>query len=258
MVFSSVQSRKRKRTRPLDEIKNQQLRDLQNQLESLRKEKACIEKKLHASEVALQSVPDLQTKAALQKENKRLQALCSWRLYVQGNHDELLKASKPFQDLVESHETTLKELRLLNSWLQNPTELINRSKPYQKITKKKEELEIEVKALRKQKTEYNPAKQTPVLLPGVGVPVTVCRVHKWVLSNVMSNELTSAIQAQMKTVKEMFSGSFPSRPIIKIEYIMNNELYRQFDSTRNLFRKLGRDTHELLLFHGTQPHNVKT
>lgn len=67
------------------------------------------------------------------------------------------------------------------------------------------------------------------------------------------SKLTPQILNQMKRLKESFSKDFPVK---KIEYIFNDDLYRQFDETRSKFIWRRRNATEVLLFHGTNVANI--
>ena len=86
----------------------------------------------------------------------------------------------------------------------------------------------------------------------VGCPVTVRRVGSMITNDDLSR-LTQAILIQLKSIKDLSSKAFS---VIRIEYVMNDRLYRQFDETRTAFRRLGRNSQEVLLFHGTNPSNI--
>ena len=88
----------------------------------------------------------------------------------------------------------------------------------------------------------------------VGCPVTVRRVgFDGMITNDDLSRLTQAILIQLKSIKDLFSKAFS---VIRIEYVMNDQLYRQFDETRTAFRRLGRNSQEVLLFHGTNPSSI--
>lgn len=62
----------------------------------------------------------------------------------------------------------------------------------------------------------------------------------------------------MKLVRDRFVAAFPKLAIIKIDYIMNTHLYKTFDNTRREFKRLGKNTNEVILFHGTyHPKNIR-
>jgi hypothetical protein len=91
--------------------------------------------------------------------------------------------------------------------------------------------------------------------PFVGSPIAVRRVNSLGISDGRLNELTPAILKQLKAVRDTFVRSFPGRSIKKIEYIMNDTLYNQFDSTRRQFQRMGHGQ-EIILFHGTKWGNI--
>jgi hypothetical protein len=90
----------------------------------------------------------------------------------------------------------------------------------------------------------------------VGCPVIVRRVG--IFGEFMDddlNYLTQAMLTQLKAIKDSFSKAFP---VLRIEYIMNDRLYKQFKDTRATFRRLGRNSQEVLLFHGTFASNINS
>ena len=88
----------------------------------------------------------------------------------------------------------------------------------------------------------------------MGAQVAVRRANGWA-GHV--RELTPAILEQMRVIKENFLQNLPGSTIIKIEYIMNDTLYKQFNDTKAKFRNSPRkSTKEVLLFHGTKPENI--
>lgn len=93
-------------------------------------------------------------------------------------------------------------------------------------------------------------------LGSVGAHIEVRRINGWQYQTGTDvSQLTPAILKQLKTVKDNFN--VPGCNIIKIEYIMNDALYKQFNDTKAKFRRLpGRSTKEEILFHGTSPENV--
>jgi hypothetical protein len=95
-------------------------------------------------------------------------------------------------------------------------------------------------------------------LEAVGAHVAVRRANSFgfLQSDGNMSDLTPAILKQMRIVKDNFSKNLPTLTISKIEYIMNDALYQQFNNTKAEFRQFGRNTKELLLFHGTKAQNV--
>ena len=99
-------------------------------------------------------------------------------------------------------------------------------------------------------------KKKQELKKKVGVSIEVRRIGR---NGIMGNEdldkLTPAIIDQMKKVKEQFAKL---HRVKKIEYIMNDYLYKQFDETKAKFRSMGRGTNEALVFHGTDRNNINS
>ena len=92
----------------------------------------------------------------------------------------------------------------------------------------------------------------------VGTDVAVCYVNLWgtLTQGGDVGNLTPAILKQMNIIKNNFMQNLPNHTIVRIEYIINDALYNQFNNTKAEFRKFGRNTQEVLLFHGTHPQNV--
>jgi hypothetical protein len=100
-------------------------------------------------------------------------------------------------------------------------------------------------------------QQAALQVVGAHVAVRRANVNVGFLGSQLSvSVLTPEILKQMRIVKDNFSKNLPSYTISKIEYIMNDTLYRQFNNTKAEFRKYGRNTKEILVFHGTNPQNV--
>jgi hypothetical protein len=97
-------------------------------------------------------------------------------------------------------------------------------------------------------------KKSRELQAKVGAPVAVRHIGKWGgFTAADLDKLTPAMIAQMKAVTEQFAKV---QPVTKIEYILNNNLYKQYEDTRGKFRKQGRGTKEVLVFHGTDVKNI--
>jgi len=68
-------------------------------------------------------------------------------------------------------------------------------------------------------------------------PLKVLKILKWVAFN--------------------FKRELPGHKITKIEFIRNDRLYERFRKTKEEFKRLGKTTKEMLLYHGTRSENVK-
>lgn len=95
-------------------------------------------------------------------------------------------------------------------------------------------------------------------LQEIGVQVDIRSMNQWGSLGQGGNahDLSMAILKQMKIIKRSFLKNLPNLTIKKIEYIMNDNLYNQFNATKAEFRKYGRNTKEMLLFHGTNQQNM--
>lgn len=60
----------------------------------------------------------------------------------------------------------------------------------------------------------------------------------------------------LKWVAFNFKRELPGHRITKIEFIRNDRLYERFRKTKEEFKRLGKTTKEMLLYHGTRPENV--
>jgi hypothetical protein len=61
----------------------------------------------------------------------------------------------------------------------------------------------------------------------------------------------------LKWVAFNFKRELPGHRITKIEFIRNDRLYERFRKTKEEFKRLGKNTKEMLLYHGTRSENVK-
>jgi hypothetical protein len=61
----------------------------------------------------------------------------------------------------------------------------------------------------------------------------------------------------LKWVAFNFKRELPEHRITKIEFIRNDRLYERFRKTKEEFKRLGKTTKEILLYHGTRSENVK-
>lgn len=90
----------------------------------------------------------------------------------------------------------------------------------------------------------------------VGCPVAIRQVGFF--GGMIDDDLnkgTPAILRQMKIIKESFSETFP---VTKVEYIMNDRLYKRYDETRATLRQKRRNANEVLLFHGTKENYINS
>jgi hypothetical protein len=68
--------------------------------------------------------------------------------------------------------------------------------------------------------------------------------------------LSLSVLKRLKWVSWDFKGELPNMRLTKIEYVLNETLYDTFNQTKAEFQRQGKDTKEILLFHGTKPENV--
>jgi hypothetical protein len=94
----------------------------------------------------------------------------------------------------------------------------------------------------------------------VGAPIGVRRVlpakKKGELAVVDFDLISPEVFTQLQNVKMTFSRGLPLFRVTKIEWIINDRLRVQFEKCREEFEKKGRDTSEILLFHGTGWQNI--
>lgn len=95
-------------------------------------------------------------------------------------------------------------------------------------------------------------------IEAVGIPIIVRDVdaRKEFSPNEKIDVLTPAILRQIGVVKRNFAKHYPEKTIHKIEFIVNDELFRGFEDTKRRMCRAGRSTHEKVLFHGTAPQNI--
>ena len=126
---------------------------------------------------------------------------------------------------------------------------------YRRIISETRSQELE-KKMKEQQNESVLQKKKQEIEKNVGVPVHVRRIDRLgAIKDEDLDKLTPAMVTQMKNVMEQF---VKLHPVQKIEYIFNDYLYKQFDETRAKFRKMGRGTNELLVFHGTDRKNINS
>jgi hypothetical protein len=88
----------------------------------------------------------------------------------------------------------------------------------------------------------------------VGCPVRVRHVANGkAMEEDNLSRLTKAMIQQLKTVRETFALL---QEVKSIDYIINDNLYKQFDEARSKLRSYGRGGQEQLLFHGTNQRNI--
>jgi hypothetical protein len=85
----------------------------------------------------------------------------------------------------------------------------------------------------------------------IGAPIAVVRVGKWAEDDL--NKLTRIMINHMRTVVQTFAKT---KPVKKIEYLMNAELYKKYDETRSKFWSAGRSGSEVIAYHGTSQRNI--
>jgi len=103
----------------------------------------------------------------------------------------------------------------------------------------------------KSKVPKDVTKKQQELETTIGAPVAVVRVGKWADDDL--NKLTRIMINHMKTVVQTFART---KPVKKIEYLMNAELYKKYDETRSKFWSVGRSGSEVIAYHGTSQRNI--
>ena len=95
----------------------------------------------------------------------------------------------------------------------------------------------------------------------IGVPILARQVNTRGRLNDGAEAGVEGIRPEMvemlKRVKELFKQSLPTFNIHRIDLIVNPKLQSVYEQTRREFERLGRNTEEVVLFHGTKPMNVE-
>ena len=89
------------------------------------------------------------------------------------------------------------------------------------------------------------------------MPITVRRFDGTKLVTCGHESLTPLTLDFMKSVKETFSKTLSAKRVTRVEWIVNDKLRKQYNEAREAFRKAGRSTDEVILFHGTALGNVE-
>jgi hypothetical protein len=91
----------------------------------------------------------------------------------------------------------------------------------------------------------------------VGAPLVVQKINwQGVSSRGQLNSLPTGLLEQIKVVKKKFSKSSPKSRILKIECVMNEVLFEQFEAAKKRLDFVGRPSEEQILFHGTGVFNI--
>lgn len=91
----------------------------------------------------------------------------------------------------------------------------------------------------------------------VGAPLVVQKINwQGVSSRGHLNSLPTGLLEQIKVVKKKFSKSSPKSRILKIECVMNEILFEQFEAAKKRLDFVGRPSEEQILFHGTGVFNI--
>jgi len=171
--------------------------------------------------------------------------------------EELMRIRLKLEESEKREQETKERLaeleRMMKERDERERQLAELQERQRKAEQARQEKEKEERARKQEERRQNQSA-----LQQVGVPVTVRQVNRWGSFGRDGNtrDLTLAILKQMKIIKRCFSKNLPNYTISKIEYIMNDALYNQFNATKAEFRKSGRNTKEMLLFHGTNPQNI--
>ena len=119
---------------------------------------------------------------------------------------------------------------------------------------------------QKQKTMLKAIeRERQCILQDLAVPVSVLRALGLDGSNFTNpqgfeEDLSLPMLKRTAQVKSNFALQMPPtvqfRRIDRIEYIINDTLYKNFNRTKKIFEILGKSTEEILLFHGSAPKNI--
>jgi hypothetical protein len=120
--------------------------------------------------------------------------------------------------------------------------------------RKREEKERDARRAR----EVAIRRQKDSTLAKIGAQVFVMKVNNQntLVDGGRAVDLTPAILQQLSYVKWNFVKHLPTAKIVKIEYVLNQKLYKGFQDTKNQLKKHGKSTKEMLLFHGTRAENL--
>jgi hypothetical protein len=157
-------------------------------------------------------------------------------------------APKKIKDLEEELSTVMSAMEVLSSQLASDRALRQADQRYAEQQRKR--LNMLLDQARKKIPEKVQKKQDEADII-VGAPVAILRIGKWAEEDLGS--LTPVMLNHMKAVVEMFSKTIVVK---RIEYFMNDELYKTYDETRNKFLNLQRGGVERLAYHGTNQRNI--
>jgi len=161
---------------------------------------------------------------------------CALRIKVESQVEEQIRLMKDLKKAVLDRELRIK---LAKRYMEEQNLLIK--------DLRKAELERQLRQESILKKEQEVQKM-------IGCTVTISRAGIFRgIGDDGFHKLTPAMLSQLKQLKNLFSDSFQ---IKKIEYVLNDQLYRQFDETKSKFRRMKRSCQEVLLFHGTKQSNI--
>jgi hypothetical protein len=169
---------------------------------------------------------------------------------------ELEATVKRFESLLKIQRQRENKLaRQLGEERDRTSNLIMKLEKAEEEHQKQLELAKEAMRLELRQQDENSKKQQE-LEKLISVPVGVRRVQPWGgLKDDNINILTQSMANQMKTLMDQISKH--SQPK-KIEYILNDRLFKQFNETKTKFRTMRRGAQEVLLFHGTNHTNINS
>lgn len=93
----------------------------------------------------------------------------------------------------------------------------------------------------------------------IGAPVGIRRVQdNGNMTDLDLKELNADIITQLKNVRVTFSTGLPAFRVAKVEWIINEKLRVEFENCKEQLKRHGRNTNEILLWHGTQAANINS
>ena len=153
---------------------------------------------------------------------------------------------KTERDTMKTSLTT--ELQTLRTQVASDKILRQADKKYAELQRKR--LNMLLDSARKRIPGELAKKQIEVDT-AVGAPVAVLRVGKWA-----DDDLTNLTPSMLKHLKQVVEQFSKTRMVKKIEYLMNETLYKRYDTARRILEDGGRNGNEILAYHGTKQQNI--
>ena len=159
---------------------------------------------------------------------------------------DLIEREKSAKATIARQEAILEELKL---------QVLHDREIKEALKTKLQSMQQRLEQLENIHSEYN-ARRLIGELVGFPVEVQIVLQAGEFLRGKLS-QLPRLVLGQMQWIKEQFVKHCPNNRICKIEYIMNDFLFHQFDFAKKTLQTLNRPAHEKILFHGTPQGNIK-